>query len=115
MYSASVLCDPETANVDITQLFRKHRIIVTQRYHGIILSELSGVPYVNIHHHNKLKFAHPQRCPSVQYHGLQKDSLSTAIETALNTKLEPYVVARRVYDDIVDRMIKELIVKKRDV
>lgn len=39
----------------ITQLFSQYDLIITQRYHGAILAEMSGVPYLCLYHHDKLR------------------------------------------------------------
>jgi len=39
---------------DICKLFSKYDTIITQRFHGIILSEITRVPYMSIYHHDKL-------------------------------------------------------------
>lgn len=33
----------------------KFEFIITQRYHGAILSEITNIPYISIYHHDKLK------------------------------------------------------------
>lgn len=88
----------------IAGLMQSHSLVITQRYHGIILAEMSGVPYVSISHHNKLKLTHPHRGPDVSYYGVQKDPLTDTIESAMAMRLDPYRPARRVYDDVISRI-----------
>lgn len=40
---------------DVCKLFSKYETIITQRFHGIILSEITRTPYLSIFHHDKLK------------------------------------------------------------
>lgn len=75
----------------VVEAFSKECIVVTQRYHGIILSEMSGNPYVNLWHHNKLRFAQPMNGEAVAYHGVTKDVLHQAI----NSQVVDY--KKRVY------------------
>lgn len=94
------------SGAEIMTVMRSHRAVVTQRYHGIILAEAAGVPYVSIDHHDKLKNAQPSRCTHLSYHGVTKASLVSSIENALNSTLEPHVVPSRVYDDLADRIVE---------
>lgn len=40
---------------DVCKLLSNYEIIITQRFHGIILSEIMRIPYMSIFHHDKLK------------------------------------------------------------
>jgi len=99
-------------DLSTTRLMRHFECVVTQRYHGIILSELAGVPYVSIDHHDKLKLAHPHRGGHLAYHGMRKDELTDAIELAHATPIEPHCVPRAVYDDMVDQIINVVTARK---
>jgi len=92
-------------DLSITRLMRHFECVVTQRYHGIILSELAGVPYVSIAHHDKLKLAQPHRGQHLAYHAMNKDMLTDALELARTTPIAPHRVPRKVYDDMVDQII----------
>lgn len=70
----------------ITKLFSQFELIITQRYHGIVLSEMTRVPYVTIHHHDKLKNSYPQEGKSIPYYGCSKQSLLQEIYTAWQMK-----------------------------
>lgn len=66
----------------ITHLMSQYDVIITQRYHGIVLSEMSGTPCLTIYHHDKLK----NPCgPSLSYYGLTKNDLLRQFNIALNT------------------------------
>src|SRR5579885_1441199 len=88
----------------VVGLMQSHQLVITQRYHGIILAEMAGVPYVSISHHDKLKLTSPHRCPDVSYYGTVKDPLVTTMETAMSMRLDPYRPPRRVYDDVISRI-----------
>lgn len=93
--------------LETLSLMQHHQVVVTQRYHGIIMAEMAGVPYVTITHHDKLKFAHPHRGSQVSYHGVQKDALTDAIENAcLGPTLPPFVPVMATYDRIVEQVIR---------
>lgn len=38
----------------LMELFASFEMIITMRYHGIVMSEMAGVPYISIAHHDKL-------------------------------------------------------------
>lgn len=90
--------------LDVVRLMQSYELVVTQRYHGIILAEMAGVPYVSISHHNKLKLTHPHRCPDVSYYGVQKDPLIDTFDSAMAMHIDPYRPARQVYDDVISRI-----------
>jgi polysaccharide pyruvyl transferase WcaK-like protein len=62
--------------------FDAHSVVVTQRYHGAIISQATGAPCVVIHHHDKLARIEPQVAKLVPYYGIRKDMLVTSIEAA---------------------------------
>jgi len=88
----------------VAGLMRAHKVVITQRYHGIILAEMAGVPYVSISHHNKLKLTHPHRGSDVSYFGVQKDPLWDQVDAAMSSHLDPYCPPRSVYDDVIRRI-----------
>lgn len=60
---------------DVTALYSKYSAILTQRFHGIVLSEMVNTKYIAIHHHDKLKFSEPHNGNYVSYYGLNKQQL----------------------------------------
>jgi hypothetical protein len=95
-----------------TRLMRHYRVVITQRYHGIILAEMAGVPYVSISHHNKLKLSHPHRGPDTSYYSVQKDPVWDCVEQALAMRIDPYHPPRAVYDDVIGRIAA--VIKERE-
>lgn len=67
------IADAKTAEVFV----RRFRMVVTQRYHGLVLADLAGTPAVVIAHHDKLS-----RAGSVSYWGITKSSLHRAYHEA---------------------------------
>ena len=88
-----------------TLLMRCHKAIITQRYHGIVLAEMAGVPYVAVEHHDKLKNSKPHRGHFMSFHGMTKATMIDAVQGAMEAQLEPHQEPRQVYDDLVDRII----------
>ena len=75
----------------LTNLFSQYQMVITQRYHGAILAELSGTPYVSIHHHDKLKFTHTGEGIQIPFFGFSKDRLFSAIEQAKSKIVSPHL------------------------
>jgi hypothetical protein len=58
-----------------TALISRYQTVITQRFHGIVLAELTQTPYVAIHHHDKLKFSQPNNGKFVSYYNCSKHTL----------------------------------------
>lgn len=83
-----ILKSPAYNMSDISLLISQFDLIITQRYHGIILSEMTGVPYMTIHHHDKLKNAFPHRGKSLSYYGVSKQKLFDEFNSTLDVKFD---------------------------
>lgn len=66
------------------RLFSSFRYVVTQRYHGLVLGEMSGAACVSISHHDKLRGA-KEGSAVVPYYGVTKTDLRRAMESAVPT------------------------------
>lgn len=97
-------CSLEDAS-ETLKLMQFHQVVVTQRYHGIILSELAGVPYISIDHHDKLKNATPSRGTHISFYGSYKAQMIAAIEDSMSTSIEPHRAPKQVFDDLADRVV----------
>lgn len=65
---------------EITNLISSYSLVITQRFHGIVLSEMTKTPYICIHHHDKLKFSYPANGNFISYHNISKDLLINSIK-----------------------------------
>lgn len=70
----------ELSTEDVLKVFSKHTIVLSQRYHGLVLSEMVNTPSISIHHHDKLKFVDPFRGEKVSYYELCKRPLHAAVD-----------------------------------
>lgn len=61
---------------EITNLFSQYENIITQRFHGIVLAQMTQKPYLAIHHHDKLKHCQPSDGNFISYYGLSKSLLT---------------------------------------
>lgn len=73
----------------LTKVLSQYEIIITQRFHGIILSEMMGTPYISLHHHDKLKFASPMSGISLPYYGIMKQNLLDSLNKLKVTQSLP--------------------------
>jgi polysaccharide pyruvyl transferase WcaK-like protein len=62
----------------VSKIISKYEIVITQRFHGIVLSEMLDIPYISIHHHNKLK-TNEGNGKHISYYELSKDALNSKI------------------------------------
>jgi len=60
---------------EATELFSQFNLIISQRFHGIILADMINVPCLSIYHHDKLKSS----C-SLSFYGLTKDALKKSVK-----------------------------------
>lgn len=71
----------------ISDIVSKHEIIISQRYHGLILSNLCQRQSISIAHHDKLKDG--SSSVIVPYYGVYKQLLFNAFNDCKNTELIP--------------------------
>jgi len=101
-------------HVEACSLMTKHRVVITQRYHGIILAEMAGVPYIALEHHDKLKNVQPHRGQHISYYGATKAKLISEIEFALDCQgYDAHRVSPNTYVSIAQQVIG--LARKRDV
>jgi|SRR5271165_1315647 len=68
---------------DVSDTISQHNIVITQRYHGIILSEITKTRYVAIHHHDKLKKSYFNVGSFIPYYGFSKQGMIDAFDIAI--------------------------------
>lgn len=85
------------------ELLSKYEAIVTQRYHGAVLSNLAQTPCLTIHHHDKLKNIGEQ---NLSYYGINKAQVLVSIETAIKSKILP--IDRNIFEDLRKTVISLL-------
>lgn len=80
--NCSIYDVPNSKVSDITEIISQHQVVVSQRYHGIVLSRLAQRPCVAISHHDKLRYAFPSPEQNVSFYEISKSSLVNAVMTA---------------------------------
>jgi polysaccharide pyruvyl transferase WcaK-like protein len=71
---------------EVSELVARHEMVITQRFHGIVLAEMTRTPYIAIHHHDKLKFSQPSDGTFLSYYNCSKHSYISAFEQTINMK-----------------------------
>lgn len=72
---------PPPCPATAVEFFSRFEAVVTQRYHGAVLSELAGTPCVSVFHHDKLRGVRPGTS-TVPYYGVSKSGLHSALLAA---------------------------------
>jgi polysaccharide pyruvyl transferase WcaK-like protein len=88
----------------ITELMSQYDVVITQRYHGIVLAELSKVPYISIYHHDKLKNS---RGYNLSYYGLNKDKLIEQFNLCKNANVAGILPINRDMFISLQRMVDD--------
>jgi polysaccharide pyruvyl transferase WcaK-like protein len=73
----------------IIELFSKYQLILTQRYHGIILSDILNINHIAVSHHNKIASNN-----TIPYYGLSKKSLLDNFYSSVNNPYSGITVER---------------------
>ena len=71
-----LLLDDQPVGIErVSRLISKYNVIITQRFHGIILAEMTKTPYIAISHHDKIKNAKPCNGLGISYYNVSKQTL----------------------------------------
>jgi polysaccharide pyruvyl transferase WcaK-like protein len=88
----------------ITELMSQYDVIITQRYHGIVLAQMSQVPCLTISHHDKLKNANQN---NISYYGLSKDKLREQFNICKNANVTDILPINRDMFISLQRMVDD--------
>lgn len=75
---------------EITNILSQYSVIITQRFHGIVLAEMIKTPYISLYHHDKLKNCSPSNGAFLSYYGISKAQLLSNFNDAQN-KLSAFI------------------------
>lgn len=95
------------ANPDnVIDLFAQYPTIVTQRFHGIVLSQMNNRKTISIAHHDKLHSSYPFNGRSLSYYGLTKNQLLSSFYGDFdNNHIE---IDQQPYLDVASLILKEI-------
>jgi|SRR5271166_4897890 len=83
---------------------RSYKAVITQRYHGIILSELANTAHIILYHHDKLKYHNPSSGYKIDYYAASKDKLIEAFDQIYDKPCN----FRPINQDIFEGLAKEV-------
>lgn len=109
MKRRSTMFHMERASNEPIELLRsmgQHSLVITQRFHGIVLAQMAGVPCVAVGHHDKLRDVVPFNGTFVSYHGCTKDQLHVAKKNAMSASRTATKVSRELYDRVADAVVR---------
>jgi polysaccharide pyruvyl transferase WcaK-like protein len=81
-----------------------YETVITQRYHGIVLAELAGIPYMAIAHHDKLANGSSE---AISYYEVSKAALQRKFESptkssaVLPLKSHPYAEVKKKVEELL--------------
>lgn len=79
----------------------KYQLVVSQRYHGLVLADLSRVPSLSIHHHDKLKSSSR---PALSYYGTSKNTLLEKIKNVASEFSSVLPIDRNIFRQLTQRV-----------
>lgn len=91
-------------NFDIVDFFSKYDLVITQRFHGIILSEIARVPYISIHHHDKLKQSLLNEGSFISYYASDKKTFIDNFYIMINKRLENISIESDIFDEVKNQV-----------
>jgi polysaccharide pyruvyl transferase WcaK-like protein len=91
---------------EITSLVSRHQVVITQRFHGIIFSEMSRTPYIAIHHHTKLQDCSPNNGEFISYYNCSKQLLIDSFLQAIKTNCSDVLP---IYSHVYEALSKDVI------
>jgi len=91
----------------ITNLISQYETVITQRFHGIVLAEMINIPYIAIHHHDKLKFDKSEdNGLFLSYYNCSKQSFINLFEKTKKIKFENNCDKNEnMFKELVERVI----------
>lgn len=84
----------------ITSVISQYETVITQRFHGIVLSELTRVPYISLYHHDKLKRTEPGSGIFLSYYGVSKNLLKSHFPNILNNFSDVLPIEDNIFEEL---------------
>ncbi len=69
--------------VSLSKIVSSYELTISQRYHGLVISDMVGTPCINLHHHDKLKEFSAQFTKNIDYYKPSKSAILSAIDETL--------------------------------
>lgn len=94
-----------TGIVETTKNISQYSMMITQRFHGIVLAEMTKTPYIALYHHDKLKTAKPCNGDFLSYYNCSKQLLIDSFERTINMNFDNALpIESDIYKTLVTRV-----------
>ncbi len=67
----------------ISKIVSSYELVISQRYHGLVIADMIKTPCINLHHHDKLKQFSGTFTKNLDYYRMSKSSILDAIDDVL--------------------------------
>jgi polysaccharide pyruvyl transferase WcaK-like protein len=92
---------------EVTSIVSKYSLVITQRFHGIVLSEMTKTPYIALHHHDKLKFSYPRSGAFVSYYNSSKHLLLDTFDHTIRMKFSDSLpIESNIFETLSQKVIR---------
>lgn len=90
---------------DIFRMLSEYAVIITQRFHGVVLAEMMRIPSVIISHHDKLKSSYLNEGELISYYAASKQTFIDKFYSTTKIKLEPSLLLKtNMYDELKEKI-----------
>lgn len=93
---------------EVTTLFSQYETIITQRFHGIVLAQMTGTPYISIHHHDKLKPSASSSGQFLSYYNISKHTLIEAFQQVRLNYAHILPLDTHIFETLVQEVLRLL-------
>jgi polysaccharide pyruvyl transferase WcaK-like protein len=105
--SYDYLVDVPRKSQEIFKMFSKYDIIITQRFHGIVLAEMLKIPYISLFHHDKLNSSYLNDGAFISYYASSKQTFIDQFNYSIK-KINHLPLKSDLYDNLKDHINKIL-------
>ncbi len=94
---------------NVTGLISQYGLVITQRFHGIVLSEMTKTPYIAIHHHDKLKYSYPRSGAFVSYYNSSKHLFADTFNHTIRMKFSDSLpIESNIFEELNQKVMSLL-------
>jgi polysaccharide pyruvyl transferase WcaK-like protein len=93
---------------DIIRLFSQYGTVISQRFHGLVLAEMSHTPYLSIAHHDKLNQTPLNQGIFTSYYSCSKATLLKDFDTAKSKTPSSLPIDRHIFEQLKEKVAKHL-------
>lgn len=101
-----LLSDFQSDIKGVSSILSQYNVIITQRFHGIVLAEMVKVPYISLYHHDKLKNSSSNNGTFLSYYGISKAQLLSEF-VSIQNKLSTFIpIETNIFDVLKENVIR---------